>query len=789
MTKNRNNHFVPEWYQKGFTHERNNELCHLTRKVLEHNNKTIYSKKWFSCAQKFYQKDLYSTFFGTEVNDDIEKKFFGFIDDNGSKAIRAFLTDDQSQWHHNFENFFTYLDAQKLRTPKGLDWIRSKYSKLSQLQLMQEMQSLQYIHCTIWAEGVREFVSAENSKVKFIVSDHPVTIYNPACPPESELCKHPSTPDITFKGSQTIFPLSKNRCLILTNLEYAEAPNQTDPLEQRTNATRLRQSMVNTIEFINIRKLTCDEVSKINLIIKRNSQSSIAAGKKEWLYPENNVSSSWAELQQTLLPPPSELHNFRGEMYVRYKDNSVYYQDAFGRTSPKSDYLKKEINENTIGRNDQCGCGSGRKYKHCCYITCKDNRTTWSVLSIRERNLAFCNCIRDVLGLNKDKIWLDVRRELSDEQVSKIYKFYSILWPRETDIYSLLPKPDGKFRGLYTGILDVRTIDTIALPMASMFEEFLIESPITNPNNVKTEFNPIQSPSNYKYQALKDFLFILQLEPFIERGTVNLVPSPTEFDSNLMKAQMSMAEKRNSSSVMHCDKDRETLLILATEDFLNSIALMPTELKIESLKEQFNVTQEIAIKIISETERNSESSPLSMLQPLKSVGGQLILSHMRPNYEMSLFLAQGTGSVLVTDSKTRWNELMSASHREKGIVIYPWQDAIKHLREIPIDYQFIKSALKSKHLFNTTRNIMAEIDHIILENSVNITTLDQLSKKISDLNFQLNQSSNSLDITSLKILSPDGGFYDTNIQRLLARSNCQRYDQNVRSIYGIGLPV
>ncbi|EAY3207388.1 DUF4238 domain-containing protein, partial [Salmonella enterica] len=171
---------------------------------------------------------------------------------------------DISEWHRNFQSFFIYIDAQKIRTPKGLDWIRSKYPSLSSNELMQEMQAIRALHCTLWSEGVRELVSAEDSDVKFIISDHPVTIYNYACPPDNEQCLYPNDPDIALKGSQTIFPLNKNRCLILTNLEYAKDPDNSNPLEKRTNSRKTRQSMVNTIEFINKRKLTSDEVEKIN---------------------------------------------------------------------------------------------------------------------------------------------------------------------------------------------------------------------------------------------------------------------------------------------------------------------------------------------------------------------------------------------------------------------------------------------------------------------------------------------------------------------------------------------
>ncbi|WP_216655521.1 DUF4238 domain-containing protein [Vibrio sp. Vb339] len=793
MTKTRDNHFVPQWHQKGFMEERDDQLCHLMcRDIFLKNGetKTVYSKKWQTSAQRFYKKDLYSTFFGEEVNDDIERKLFGPIDDNGSSAVRAFLTDDLSQWHHNFQNLFIYLDAQKLRTPKGLSWIQSKYPELSQLQLMMEMQYLRSMHCTFWAEGVRELVSAENSDVKFIVSDHPVTIYNHACPPESELCVYPSDPDIAFKGSQTIFPLDKNRCLILTNLEYARDPDNANPLEQRTNATRSRQSMVNSIKFINTRKLTSDEVTKINHVIKTRSHSSVAAGREDWLYPEKHVTCDWADIRPVLLPASEELHSFGGEMYTKFEDGSVHYQDAFGRTAPPADYLNKNIDESKIGRNSPCGCGSGRKYKNCCRNVPFDQRIAWNVASIRERNLAFCACIRDVLGLDSGKTWLDVRRELSNEQVSRIYGFYSALWPRDTEIYSLLPKPDGKFRGLYAGPIDVRLISEHALPLASTFDEFLIETPIINPNHIKPEFSPIESPSKYKYQALKDFLFMLEIEPFIRLNLVNLIPDPLEFDLDLKREVIGAAKERSRhAEIKLCEQEHQRFMTLSIEDSLNSIAMRPRDAKIQFLIEELGLTEEIATNSITELERHAEASPLMMLQPMnKGKGGQLIQSKMAPNYEMALFIAQVTGSVIVTDSDIRWRELASAQHREQAIVTYPWGKATDQLKSIPIDYKFLETLQKSPSIFASTRNLVKAADHMIWSNDRDTTKLDKLAGQALELTNQLQQADGQLVTRSFKALSPDGGLYDTSVQRLLVRSSCLAYDNQVRSVYGIDIP-
>ena len=70
-------------------------------------------------SRAFVQRDLYSTFFGASVNDEIERKLYGSIDARGSRAIRAFTTDDVREWHRHFETLFEFIDIQKIRTPKG----------------------------------------------------------------------------------------------------------------------------------------------------------------------------------------------------------------------------------------------------------------------------------------------------------------------------------------------------------------------------------------------------------------------------------------------------------------------------------------------------------------------------------------------------------------------------------------------------------------------------------------------------------------------------------------------
>jgi hypothetical protein len=122
MSTTRANHYVPQWYQKGFLFNPTDKLCYLDLapdKISLPNGdfKALNSLKFWNTSQCFYQTDLYATFFGSFINDEIERKLFGEIDDMGSKAVRAFISEDQSEWHNHFSDFFTYIDTQKIRTP------------------------------------------------------------------------------------------------------------------------------------------------------------------------------------------------------------------------------------------------------------------------------------------------------------------------------------------------------------------------------------------------------------------------------------------------------------------------------------------------------------------------------------------------------------------------------------------------------------------------------------------------------------------------------------------------
>ncbi|PIT00763.1 hypothetical protein TSA1_08240 [Bradyrhizobium nitroreducens] len=802
MLPTRDNHYVPRWYQAGFFEPGRNTLAYLDlkppQKTLDDGRViTGNSLIHWPTSRCFQQKDLYSTFFGTIVSDEIERKLFGDLDAKGAQAVRAFCKDDQGGWHQHFQTLFQYIDAQKIRTPKGLDWLQAQYPALTQNDLMFEMQGIRSMHCTIWAEGVREIASAEDSDIKFIISDHPVTIYNHAVPPAGALCAYPLDPSTALKASQTIFPLSRDFCLILTNLEYAQKPD-VNPLEKRTFARNYRQSMVRTDAFIHSRKLAASDVARINRIIRARARRFIAAGRKEWLHPDET--EDWRECRHTLLPPENELFHYGGEMYVKYEGGHVHYQDAFGRTEQERDYLKKPVSAKPLRPNDICGCGSGRRFKDCCASKPPTLRPTWTERSIRERNIMFSNALQKVLGTAKnEKDWVTIRREMTDEKIAKIYSMYEGLWPEETDLLKLLPKPDGMPRAVYTGAIHPDAIGEYALGASLYFGELIIQHPFVNARTLQPKYNPVKTPSAYRQEVLKSIAFLYTVMPLVDLGLVNLIPDPCDFDMHLRQQMLYMARSRSAGVDPKIYEDDRTRALMR-EDTQRGLMSMPQRVLLSQMKKAFPDKSEAEREdLLQAMLRLQEQDPLAVLQqePFESgkVGGSLGTAKLAPNFEMAMYLAQATGASIVTDSPARWQEMLMAAARTGRIPTVALPELARAMRQSSFAFPQTSSdiaRLSFDDTFATYRQIMRDTFKYVtkLSDQSRKPNVEQgLASRFTRMQARAQQvlQKANIPLEQARMIGMlfEGGIQDNTVNRLLLMSSSENHLPNVPMVFHI----
>jgi hypothetical protein len=798
MSVTRNNHYVPQWYQEGFFERGRSSLAYVDmtpdQRVLADGRVITQRGAWNDTPTTlaFRQKDLYSTFFGTSVNDEIERRLFGDVDTRGSQAVRAFIGTDVHEWHDHFQDFFEFLDIQKIRTPKGLAWLKAQYPDpaLTQNELMFEMQGIRMLHCAIWVSSVREIVSAEDSDVKFIMSDHPVTIYNHAVPPTDGACAYPLDPGIALRGSQTLYPMDRDHCLILTNLEYAKDPS-TDPLQKKTFARNFRQSITKIDSFIRDRKLTAQEVGGINFIIKRRARRYIGGGRKEWLYPERTVTHSWSDLRKTLMPPERGLFEFGGEIFVKYESGDVHYQDEFGRTEKPRDFLIKRLPDKPLRPGNYCGCGRGRSFKECCQSKPEALRPAWNEKSIRERNLMLQNAIVNVLDLDSGKDWVQVRRELTDEKIRKIYHIYEGLWPLETDLLALLPKPDGEARAIYTGSIHPESITDFALAAPLYFDELIVAHPFVHPGIMKKEMSPTGNPKSYRQEFLKTILFFLNVMPLVDLGLINLVPDPCDFDFHLREQMMSMARAR---APQFDPKEDPRLQKMIEEDSRRGIMLMPPDAmrrQLRSLKPDLNEEQvEAAMRA---GVRMREDDPLAVLQEGSleggKGGGQLTMFKLVPNFEMTMYLAQATGACIVTDSPFRWSEVQGAIRRRYKAATPGLAPLVADIERsqfaFPQSATDVVAAALSKTgagysvLFRDLFKYLSNLEDRGGRPNREAQLVSRFSKTHSSTQTALKKSGVRVKEGRISCVFPPGGVQENSVNRLLLMSSSERHTSSV----------
>jgi len=348
----RNNHYVPVWYQKRFIlpGARDRELFYLDLQpeVFADSRGIVHQRKSLSRQGPkhcFFERDLYTLRLPAMESTEIEQFFFGSIDSRGRDAVEHFTNfrHAEGQDQQSLQDLMSYMSTQKLRTPKGLMWLRDRVKLEDRNLVLHAMTEYMQMFGAIWTECVWLIADASRSDTKLIISDHPITVYNRRCGPRSQWCRGHNDPDIWLNATQTIFPLALEKVLILSNLSWVRNPYQS-PVKPRPNPRLFRSAMFLLLNIQVDRKLTEQEVRQINFITKNRALRYVAAGQEEWLFPEQYISKSdWARYGHgyLLMPDPRSVP-FSSEIIMGFRDGSSTAFDAYGRRPWDTDYKKEE---------------------------------------------------------------------------------------------------------------------------------------------------------------------------------------------------------------------------------------------------------------------------------------------------------------------------------------------------------------------------------------------------------------------------------------------------------------
>lgn len=348
-----------------------------------------------------------------------------------------------------------------------------------------------------------------------------------------------------------------------------------------------------------------------------------------------------------------------------------------------------------IGRNDPCSCGSGKKYKKCHLMKAGNassvSQSTLSSRSIKERNIILLNAILDIFGFKRGKSWNDVRKEMSDNQVRELYRVVGWLWPTNTDIISLLPKPRSNLRGLYIGETkpDLDAILQNIVRYSLYSDELLVVNPFMNPRTIAPDYNPIIHPELYKQDTLEMIAFVFRLASWVESGIVSMIPNPADFDYELRKTTWEMAEKRWKEQKLDLTPEtRAELKPKGIQILQKSMYRLPKDKLEISIKRALpDLSNEKLQEMIDYVQESRRNDPMIIDQELPD-SGELYIMRNGANLELGLYIGQLTGSYLYTDMHEQWREILSSaqSSPSEGEV---WSPLTKSFQQL--EFKFLNN--------------------------------------------------------------------------------------------------
>lgn len=289
-------HYVQQAYQSGFFEDGKTKFWIFDSNLLVlPNGKIKIMRPRDAAASQCFEGDFFYASDYYEEKDFLEKEFLGPIDKIGAEALKYMLSNDKNvlPGEDVGMNLLKYISAQKFRTPKGLELIKKSASEnLTRENLLEMLQRVYENMAIILSESVIEILDARLCGAKFIVSDAPVIEWN----------RYISQSDVNLyllKGTQIIFPISKNFCLISTPRELVEGRlSKKDYLKPRINARKYGTTIFDIRKLQNLREISNDDVCIINKLIKDRASRYIAGGKKDYLFPLANLS----DIESMIMP-------------------------------------------------------------------------------------------------------------------------------------------------------------------------------------------------------------------------------------------------------------------------------------------------------------------------------------------------------------------------------------------------------------------------------------------------------------------------------------------------------
>ena len=301
--------------------------------------------------------------------------------------------------------------------------------------------------------------------------------------------------------------------------------------------------------------------------------------------------------------------------------------------------------------------------------------------------------------------------------------------------------------------------------------------------------SPVENPKAYRQEFLKAVVFFLTVMPLVDAGSINFVPDPCNFDLHLRDQMLQLAQSRAAGVSVELRKDSRMEELMKDDAKRGMMALSRDTMRRQVQRTSPELDEAGVERILDGFEKLKERDPLAVLQEGSleggKKGGQLNLMKLSPNFEITMYLAQATGSFIVTDNPFRWGEIRRAIRRQTGCLSALAQSLGASTFAFPEEASDILGFASSNSFagypalmsgaFKYLSNIEARGQKPNVEANLN----SRFIKAHAPAQAAIEKARVSVTNGRLACVFPHGGIQDNTVNRLLLMSSSERHPASV----------
>jgi hypothetical protein len=353
-----------------------------------------------------------------------------------------------------------------------------------------------------------------------------------------------------------------------------------------------------------------------------------------------------------------------------------------------------------IGRNADCPCGSGRKFKHCCL-----GQVDWATLTeaplsfasrhftIRGKNLHFVAGLLSALQIdysNPNPNFAAIKRAFTPDVVGKVHSLVPDLWPDIDDYERCIAPERESISALYTGSYEPESVLRAVTRLSLYCDKIYLVDPFMRADRVRDEFNPLLHPAEHRSTTVQYTFLWLSLVPWIDAGILSFVRPMHEFIPGLWHEVLNLQRQRIESTpelkrVLDQEVEQQMQYVGPLDRGFGEIYIL--SFPDEALREMFPKLQgtakagvfKSADDFVAYIQRRRDQHPY-YVDPLPGQHREFYHQTSGACYELAKRMCSMMNSHIVTDFRSRWKEV-ELDRQAAGIDLHGWSPFAKALQE------------------------------------------------------------------------------------------------------------